>query len=220
MRNGGKQVKRIVWDWNGTLFDDLELSYSCINRLLEKQQLPIIQSIHAYRNVFGFPVKEYYQRVGFDFSKIPFEVLAYDYMADYQEKSLSCSLVDGCLETLSRAKALGISQTLLSASKKDYLKAQLQDKEIESYLDSIWGIGDIYATSKVDLAKAFVKTCDADDEIWFIGDSLHDHQVAKSVNCSCVLVSWGHQSKSRLLQAGVPVVDSLEESLRIVYEGT
>lgn len=211
-------LKKIVWDWNGTLLDDVQLCFECINRLLMHHDLPTLSSLESYRNKFGFPIEEYYQRIGFDFEKIPFSILAHEYMEDYQEKSYSCALHADALQVISKADDLGICQTVLSASKMDYLLKQMNILHVQNAFDSIYGIQDIYAKSKVDLAKKFKQTCSTQDEIWFVGDSLHDYEVSQSVDANCVLVSTGHQSIQQLSHAAVPIFDSLTESLDYIYE--
>lgn len=207
-------MKRIVWDWNGTLFDDLDLCFGCINRLLKSQDLKPLKDLDAYRHVFGFPIVDYYKRVGFDFNQTSFEVLAHQYMEDYQEKSLMCSLFDDVLQTLDTNP---YPQVILSASKKDFLLQQTSLFHLEDYVDDILGITDIYGHSKVELAKTFRNQYPLDD-IWFVGDSKHDYEVAKSIGAHCVLVATGHQAKDVLEQIGVPVVDHLAESLEYIDE--
>lgn len=211
---------KIIWDWNGTLLDDVDLSFQCMNRLLESQGLTQLKSIHHYRNVFEFPVENYYKTVGFDFNKTPFSDLAQSYMDDYQDKSYTCSLYVDVKDTLKRARKYGFYQAVLSASHKDNLMNQITHFNMEDAFDSIWGIEDIYATSKLDIAYELKKTCHFNDEIWLIGDSLHDYEVASSIGAQCILVSSGHQSKTKLASKCDLVVDHLKESLDIIYERT
>jgi phosphoglycolate phosphatase len=213
-----KCLIKIVWDWNGTLLNDVDLSFQCMNRLLAKNGLTKLKDLDAYRSVFEFPVEKYYQTVGFDFNKTPFSDLAHDYMADYQDKSYTCNLFADVLDTINKASDLGFYQAVLSASHKDYLLAQISNLRMESKFDSIWGIEDIYANSKEAIAHAFKETCTLDDEIWFVGDSLHDFEVANSIGANCILVSTGHQNRNRLSQANVKIVDSLKEGLDYIYE--
>lgn len=208
---------RIVWDWNGTLLNDVDLSYQCMNRLLDFHGLPLLEGIEQYRDVFEFPVENYYRTVGFDFNKTPFPILAQRYMDDYQDKSYSCSLYPGVMDTLKRAREYGFYQAVLSASHRENLLAQIRNLHMENSFDSIWGIEDIYATSKLDIAKQFKKICNTDDEVWFVGDSLHDLEVASDIGAQCILVSSGHQNKKRLLSKFDGVVDCLQESLDIIY---
>ena len=64
-------IETIIWDWNGTLLNDLRLCVKTINSLLEKRSLPVLTT-SSYKEVFSFPVKDYYEKVGFDFSKEDF----------------------------------------------------------------------------------------------------------------------------------------------------
>ena len=67
------KYKHIIWDWNGTLLNDTWLCVEGINNSLEKRSIDTITK-EVYRRVFSFPVKDYYERLGFDFKKEPFEV--------------------------------------------------------------------------------------------------------------------------------------------------
>ena len=211
------KMKRIIWDWNGTLLDDVHLCFDCINRLLISQQMPPLKTLDEYRSVFGFPIKNYYQKLGFDFEKTSYASLAKCYMDDYQNKSYACSLTQSAKSTLKHAKELGYEQTILSASQKEYLDAQIAQYHIDGYINEVLGISNIYAHSKLDLAKEFVSSCSTEDEIWFIGDSIHDFEVAQSVKAHCILVTSGHQSKKRLESCGVPVLETTEECLEYIH---
>ena len=59
----------ILWDWNGTLLDDVELCVDALNRLLEKHAYPQRYDRDQYRAIFGFPMEEYYVRAGCDVSR-------------------------------------------------------------------------------------------------------------------------------------------------------
>ena len=65
-------VDLILWDWNGTLLDDVALCVDALNHLLAEYGYPQRYTLDSYREIFGFPVEEYYVRAGFDFSRPPF----------------------------------------------------------------------------------------------------------------------------------------------------
>ena len=50
------KYKHIIWDWNGTLLDDVWLCLGIVNKMLSKRDLPTINS-NEYRNIFDFPVQ-------------------------------------------------------------------------------------------------------------------------------------------------------------------
>ena len=68
------KYKHIVWDWNGTLLDDRWLCIEAINYVLKSRNMPLVSN-KDYRNLFCFPVIEYYKKLGFDFTKEPFPIL-------------------------------------------------------------------------------------------------------------------------------------------------
>ena len=49
------------------------------------------------------------------------------------------------------------------------------------------------------------------DEMLFIGDTIHDFEVAQEAGMRCCLVSNGHCSEERLKATGVPVYKNLTE---------
>ena len=62
------KYKHIIWDWNGTLLNDLTLCVDLLNVSLEKRKLPEMTE-EKYRKKFLFPIKTFYESIGFDFSK-------------------------------------------------------------------------------------------------------------------------------------------------------
>ena len=61
----------IFWDWNGTLMDDVDFTHSCLNWMLETHGYPQRYDLAAYRELFGFPIEDYYRCAGFDFVRHP-----------------------------------------------------------------------------------------------------------------------------------------------------
>ena len=70
----------VVWDWNGTLFEDMIACIETMNELLRQKGLKCISGIDEYRRKFCFPVKKYYERLGFNLDIDPFENLAHTYI--------------------------------------------------------------------------------------------------------------------------------------------
>ena len=73
----------IFWDWNGTLLDDVDFTHGCLNWMLETHGYHQRYDLAAYREIFGFPIEEYYIRAGFDFAKHPYPELAERFMEHY-----------------------------------------------------------------------------------------------------------------------------------------
>lgn len=202
----------VIWDWNGTLLDDLQLSLRLLNELLEESGCPNRYDLEGYREIFGFPVVDYYRRAGLDFKKRSFESLAADYVARYDPASFSCSLCPGAADALAALKSAGVRQVILSASELTLLKAQTEHLGVAGYFDELLGQTDYYAHGKLAVGKAWMARQNFDPaQAVLVGDTLHDAEVAAGLGTKCVLCVAGHQSRERLLTAGVPVIGTLEE---------
>lgn len=205
-----KQYKHIIWDWNGTLLDDLMTSIDALNHLLVQEGREIVTDVDLYKRIFQFPVIKYYEAIGFDFEKTPFSKLAKVYMAYYRPHSLKCDLQKGAIELLQALKEAGYRLTLLSASDLSFLHVQLaQYPDLEGMFDEVLGLDHIHADSKQSLAIKFVQTLEHPEEVLFIGDSVHDYEVANASGCDCLLVTCGHEHVEKLIATQTKVLDDL-----------
>ncbi len=204
----------LIWDFNGTVLDDVNLGIRCTNTMLTARSLPVIPSADAYREIFGFPIDEYYRRLGFDFEREDYDtVLAPEWVAMYLAGEGDCPMIDGVTETFDAVRARNIPQILLSATKIDMLTAQLVRLGIYGEFREIIGLDNIHARSKKAQALAW-RARNPEAKPLFIGDTEHDADVAEAVGGDCVLFCGGHQSRSRLEKLGKPVISDVREILR------
>ena len=210
-------MKTVLWDWNGTLLDDVQVSYDCLNEMLRRCGLPPVPSIGDYRTVFCFPVRDYYARVGI--SGPLFDEVAPLWMDAYMKNQVVCTLRPDASPMLGILKDAGWRQVILSASKRENLLDQMERFDILQYFDAVLGLTHIYATDKTGIAREWLENSGTDPaDCVMIGDTLHDADVARSLDCRCVLVSGGHQSRTALLSAGCPVTDSLKAAAEIIMK--
>lgn len=201
--------KHIFLDFNGTIIDDVDLCLDLLNEILSKQNKPLV-SKEKYKNIFTFPIIKYYELAGVDFQIESFESLAKWFIKAYQPASLKCNLYPNLVETFKFLKEKGYHLYILSASEKNNLLEQCESFGIVKYFDAILGIDNIHAASKVNIAKEYLKENNLQGEdVLFIGDTLHDLEVAKAIGANCMLVSCGHQSVEVLKKGNVPIIESV-----------
>jgi phosphoglycolate phosphatase len=204
-----KAKKTLIWDWNGTLLDDAEICVYCINTLLRKRNLKEI-SLQKYREVFTFPVIDYYRSVGFDFEKEPFEIPAMEFIDIYHQLLPEAPLFKNVEQTLSGFSDQKFNQVILSAMEQTSLTHTLKSNRIHHFFDQVFGIDDHFAQGKLQRGMELVSRLNQPlDEIILIGDTLHDKEVAGHLGVEVVLIANGHQSKERLLKSGARVLDSI-----------
>ena len=203
----------IIYDWNGTLIDDVSACHSILNGLLSRYDLSPV-SFETYRDVFTFPVIEYYKKVGFELDKYSFEEVASHFKPMYDEAFLSCKLYDGVVKTLSWAKNNGIKQYLLSATQMDSLLSQVEYFNITKYFDKIVGTDNFHGKSKIEEGRALVESENLKGKRFvLIGDTDYDASVACSLGAECMLVDFGHKPRKFLEDFG-EVFSSWEEIIK------
>lgn len=207
-----KKSKYIIWDWNGTLLDDVDISITVMNAILSERGLPLIESRSAYQELFCFPVIDYYRKVGLDFEKEPFEALAKVFIENFQRDVMKSLLFPDALNILEHFKSSSAVQIILSASKTDNLIEQVAGFPIGHFFNHICGLDNFYAKSKIDVGKRFVEQNNlSGEDLLIVGDTCHDYELALELNCRCVLVANGHQSKNLLSACKCEIIDNLSE---------
>lgn len=213
-----KQYTHLIWDWNGTLLDDVAWSVEVMNRMLTRRGMRPMDSVGDYHKVFCFPVIRYYRNLGLNIERETFEVIAQEFVALYYDTQKShYSLHNDAEKVLRQLQQKEVSQVILSASEQNNLLAQVGEFEISHYFDEILGIHDVYATSKVQEGMQFIARSHAKD-VLLVGDTQHDLEVAEALGADCVLVANGHQSKEALLECGVPVIGDLSQLMDYLNE--
>jgi phosphoglycolate phosphatase len=205
------KFSHIIWDWNGTLLDDIDLCLKIINQILKSRGLPLA-SRDRYLDIFRFPVQKYYEKLGFNFDEEPFEPISTEFITAYENGRRDCQLMSGAEDTLLMLSEKGYSQSILSASKQTYLQKALDEYNVTSFFISINGLDNHHAAGKSRIARSFMATNNLNpDVVLLLGDTLHDAEIASELGIDCWLISQGHQSKKRLATAGVPILDSILE---------
>jgi phosphoglycolate phosphatase len=193
-----KEYKQVIWDWNGTLIDDLDKIIDSIGHLLIKNSLPL-PSKERFRSIFNIPVEPVYVELGFDLEKTPFAELADDFIEQYDRRVLEASLFHDTVEMLEAIKAAGITQSVLSAGEHGRINQLVSHHKIDHFFDKIWGIEDIYAMSKLERGREFIaQSTVAASESLMIGDTIHDCEVGEAMGVDVLLVGDGYQSVERL----------------------
>lgn len=190
-------MKYIFWDFNGTILDDAHLCFDILNEMLKEEKRPSV-TFEEYLMIFTFPVEDYYAKV-YDFSQTSFKILAHRFIERYQPRSLDLSLHQGAIETIKHFEKEGKTNILLSASEENNLLEQLKHFKIDHLFTHILGTSNVYAKSKVEVAKQFIKEHNINPkEGIMIGDTLHDVEVAKTLGLDIILFTKGHQHPNRL----------------------
>lgn len=205
-----QRAGHIIWDWNGTLLDDTQACVAAINRMLDRRGLPRTD-LERYREVFGFPVQGYYVQLGFDLASEDWDGMAHEFHRHYAETARPSGLRPGARDALDALRAAGQPMSILSACELGILRRMVGERGVDGFFDHIFGLGDLYAESKVDLGRRLLRHAGIEPEsVLLVGDTVHDYEVAQALGCRAVLMAGGHQSVERLRRCGCPVLDGFD----------
>lgn len=208
-----KKYKHVIWDWNGTLFNDVELCSDIMNNLLRSRGLKTV-TVEEYKNVFTFPVKKYYEILGHDVSDANWEIISHEFINEYETRKHESDLYPQAEQVIKLINEMRISQSVLSAYSQHTLEELIEHFNLTNYFIRLIGLNNIYAASKIENGIKWMKELGHNKgDVLLIGDTVHDFEVADEIGADSLLITEGHQAKKSLLECGVPVIDSLSELL-------
>lgn len=208
--------KHLIWDWNGTLLDDVAAAVGALNRMLTKRGAKPI-TIDHYRRRFSFPVRPFYAELGVDLDRWDWNEICEDF---HRFVAAEPQTVRGeSRAALELAARRGFRQSILSALRQDLLERALAANRLTAFFDQVFGVDNLDGASKLQRGHELMAALGpAAGAPVFIGDTLHDAEVARALGARCILVSCGHQMPARLAEAGFPVVRSLMDAVRLASE--
>jgi phosphoglycolate phosphatase len=205
-----KHYETVIWDWNGTLLDDVALALAIVNEILVEYGVPSLTS-ERYREIFDFPVRLYYERAGLDLTLISFETVSEAFCSRFEERLYLAQLFPSARRVLETMRQSGIRQFVLSSTEHQALLRMLKRFGLADIFDGVKGMQNGLAAGKLTGGRELLSRFHIDPRnAVLIGDTLHDAEVAESLGVDCLLISSGHHSHERLSKLKYPVFSSLD----------
>lgn len=200
----------VVWDFNGTLLDDLDVAIAAVSDMLARRNMPAMTRQRYYESM-EMPIIRYYEKI-FDLKQDPFEVLSREFVEGYEKHFSLARLADGAGEAVAHFARLGARQVIISSFEQGRLRAMARELGIAGCFDGILGADNIRSESKVERATRWLEDSGAaGGSILVVGDLVHDWEMARALGADCVLLDCGHQAREDLLRCGCPVIHSLRQ---------
>lgn len=204
----------LVWDWNGTLLDDLSLVVSSTNQAFAAVGGRAVDA-DEHRTRFRRPVAEFYAEIlerAVDDEE--FGRLDRVFHDAYRLGLTTMSLAEDATAAI---KSWPGSQSLLSMWFHDELVPAIETYGLTGVFTRVDGLrtevgGDLKAGH---LARHLAELGVPGDQVVLIGDSLDDAAAADSVGGGSVLYTGGFTAPARLRASGRPVADTLVEAVAI-----
>ena len=215
-------MAHLVWDWNGTLLDDLTLVVAATNASLATVGGPSVTA-DEHRRDFRRPVSAYYEHV-LKRTLMMGEFAALDraFHDAYRLGLPHTGLVGDAMEAIS---AWPGTQSLLSMFFHDELLPAVTARGLDDHLSRVDGLRDTLGGGpKAPHLQAHLDALGLPGHgCVLIGDSVDDADAADEVGAAVVLYAGGFTHESTLRATGRPVATTLVEAVTLaeaVSKGT
>jgi phosphoglycolate phosphatase-like HAD superfamily hydrolase len=204
----------VVWDWNGTLLDDLPHVVDAVSRSVSGYGLPRI-SVDDYRDHYTRPVRLFYDSLlGRKVDDMEWDDLNKNFHENYYAVVDGISLTEGAMSCLDAVADLGWSQSLLSMSTHDELLRTVRAHRIDGYFDLIQGLHLADGSNKAPHLASHLETLRIEpSRVFVVGDTPDDHHAAVEVGAGSVLFDGGSHHRRELVATGATVVESLADAV-------
>ncbi|NGO76846.1 HAD family hydrolase [Streptomyces sp. YC504] len=210
----GKQA-HIVWDWNGTLFHDIDAVIQATNASFAEIGLAPI-TLERYRELYCVPVPKFYERL---MGRLPtaeeWVVMDEAFHRHYWAFAESAALAEGAALLLAEWQSAGLTQSMCSLAPHERLLPIVRTHGIEERFVRVDGrVGDSTEGKALQMARHLAALPGIDPgRAVVIGDAVDDALAAAHVGALAVLYTGGSHSRASLAVAGVPVVDTLADAV-------
>ncbi|MFI6596164.1 HAD family hydrolase [Nonomuraea sp. NPDC050536] len=204
-------TKHIIWDWNGTLFHDIDAVVGATNEVFKPYALPEL-TIDDFRAVYTRPIWLAYERLlGRPLEVGEWERLDDGFHDNYFRLMAACGLAADALTTL---QAWTGTQSLCSMAPHTHLVPLVESFGIDSHFLRVDGLRGSTGGEKAVHMLAHIAALGAEPgDVLVIGDSVDDGLAARHVGARAVLYTGGMTTRSELESTGLPVVDTLADAV-------
>lgn len=182
----------VIWDWNGTLWDDLPQVHEATNAALREVGGPSL-TLREYVGLFTRPLPMFYRRaLGRDLSPQQWEKVNRTFMASYQSSLHLASLAAEAIPALELVARNGATQSILSLYPHGPLTALVNEVGIAHYFTCIQGLRGTPDSSKAEMFLDHLRTAAAGirpHRVVMIGDTDDDLISARAAGSSGVLIN-------------------------------
>ncbi len=204
------KYKYIIWDWNGTLCNDLTPTCNAFNFCRSKANLTTI-SEKEFQEMYSHPIIDMYKNCGLLSAKYTYKEISADFFKEYNNYPLK--LHKDVIKVLDYLTKIGILMSVASANFQDFLEKEVNNLKLKKYFEFVVGTSfeDVGGRKEVQIKKILSNIKIPANEVIVIGDTLNDLDMAKSMNIDCILLASGMTSYERLSKNNDVVYHDLGE---------
>jgi phosphoglycolate phosphatase-like HAD superfamily hydrolase len=203
-------IRNIIFDWSGTLVDDLPAVLAATNALFEECGVEKL-SLEDFRREFCLPFTLFYDRF---VPHVPVAKLERSFHGHFRHVQEAVTILPHAREFLVFCRERGLRTFILSTVQTDYFKIQVAELALEPFIDRAYtGVWD----KRPKILELLAENKLPPDKTLFIGDMQHDIETARHGRVQSCAVLTGY-NRLEQLRASKPdlIVEHLGELRQIL----
>lgn len=211
-------MRHVIWDWNGTLADDLPAVVDSVNLSLASiGEAPI--TADDYRNHYTRPVRLFYDRLlRRAVTDTEWASIDMTFHNAYAALANHVPLAADARDAIEAVASAGASQSILSMWWHDDLLPEVRRHGLEGFMVRVDGNTKDAGETKQRLLEIHLQELATGNGAVMVGDAMDDARAALDIGIPCVLYDGGSHHRPELERLGVPVADSLVHAARIALD--
>ena len=207
-------ASHLVWDWNGTLLDDLAIVVKAVNRSIGALGVSSITA-DDYRDHYTRPVRQFYDRLfGRIVSDEEWLRLNTGFHDAYFDLAHQADLAPGARQAMDQLEQSGWTQSLLSMSPQDWLDGIVRRLEIDTRFEIVDGLSGPTGGLKARHLEEHLEELGIEGSAAVVvGDTPDDVAAARHVGARAILFHGGSHHMAVLEAEGVPIAETIEEAV-------
>lgn len=198
----------VLFDWNGTLLDDMERARMA-SSLVREQWAGLGEiTLDEFREAWCLPLSEHVRLLGVPDDRNEDAARAWStYLAD-----IDAPLSGGVSATLEALRSTGIAISVVSSASDDAVRRDIRAHGLEQHFD------DIHAgvPEKKTVISLYVENVSA-GAVWYVGDSTFDMVQARAAGAIAVGYTAGYDAADSLHDAGAHhLINGLDDLMDLV----
>ena len=191
-------ITHILFDFDGTLVESMDLSLHLLNGLSEKYHYSRVSPEDVHR-LKAMPLPERFRQVGVPAHRIP--AISLDFLTLYRKELPSLRPVDGARALLEALKKEGLGLSVLSSNSVENITAFLRANGMELF-DHIFSSNNLFGKDR-SIRKFLSRFGVEKGGLLYVGDELRDIEACRLAGVRIVAVSWGFDP-APLIESGKP----------------
>ena len=200
-------IKLVVWDWNGTIIDDVGITVQAVNSgVLPLLNLPEM-TVSEYQDVFEVPIINNYLNLGVSEAEFheKSEAISQAFHSHYEPLAARAHTRRNIRSALLRLQQTGVQSIILSNHTLEGIYLQLARLELEKFFVTVLANDDIeqvHHTGKQHRVENYLSQYYFQpDEVAIVGDTAEEISIGKKLGLHTIAVTGGFSSRARLVAA-------------------